>query len=76
MRDKYKAILQGGPSQEILYDINKYWAFQCQVDNICGEALAERQTQGYIQGHEGDVPSIGAQWDAQKATHQPPDAFD
>ena len=25
---------------------------------------------------EGDVPFIGGQWDARKATHQPPDAFD
>ena len=25
---------------------------------------------------DGDVPFIGAQWNAHKATHQPPDAFD
>ena len=76
LRVPYSTIQEGGPSQEIVYDMTGGWAFTINFLAVEETPRWQDQMKGTYKYDEADVPFIGAQWDAHKATHQPPDAFD
>ena len=78
MRVAYTTIQDGGASQQIEYDMTLRSGF-CFNIRLISEDEKPRwkdHMKETCQADDGDVPFIGAQRDARKATHQPPDAFD
>ena len=76
LRVAYSTIQDGGPSQQIEYDMTGGWVFNIRLISEDEKPRWQDKMKDTDQADEGDVPFIGAQWDARKATHQPPDAFD
>ena len=75
LRAKYKNTLEGGPSQQIVYDMTGGWAFKIKLISDAGKPEWQETWNESYKDEVGDVEFVGAQLDANKAKHQPPGVF-
>ena len=74
LRGAYRTIQRGGPPQQIEYDITGGLVFNAMLVSVEEKPCWQNTMNESNNDDDGDVPFIGTQWNAHKATHQPPDA--
>ena len=77
MRVAYTTIQDGGAPQPIEHDTTGGWVFNIRLISVEEKPRWQDTMKETYNDYDGGVSFfIGAQWDAHKATHHPPDAVD
>ena len=71
LRAKYKIILEGGPPQQLVYDMFGGWAFNVRLISDAEKPDWQGTLNETYEDEVGDVQVVGAQWHANKAKPAP-----